>query len=204
LNISPQDDGQSTRRTGCHRPTWLQVLALLVVSGIIVFVVTRQMYDGKIQADLVGNNDTSMTSAKSEDGELEINTAMLESLLSLDSNENDPLTMSLLANEYFANKQYSEAADLYSQLSTIDPNNVEIQNNHGLTLHYINESEEALAVLLKGSTLDPGNQRIRLTIGFVNKEIGNVDAARLALEAAESIDPNSDVGRSASRMLSEL
>jgi tetratricopeptide (TPR) repeat protein len=112
--------------------------------------------------------------------------------------------MSLLANEHFANKQYAEAADLYGQLSALDPGNVSIQNNLGLTLHYIGKSEEALAVLMKGSALDPNNQRIWLTLGYVNKELGNLDAAKLSLETAERIDSDNDVGRSASKMLSEL
>ena len=112
--------------------------------------------------------------------------------------------MSLLANQYFANRQYAKAADLYAQLSALDPGNVDIQNNLGLTLHYTNRSEDALAVLMKGSALDPGNQRIWLTLGYVNKELGNLDEAKLSLETAEQIDPDSNVGRSASRMLAEL
>jgi cytochrome c-type biogenesis protein CcmH/NrfG len=129
---------------------------------------------------------------------------MLETLLSSDSEQKDPATMSLLANEYFANGQFEEAADLYSQLSVLDPGSVDLQNNLGLTLHYINRSEEALAVLTKGSRMNPGNQRIWLTLGFVNKALGNDDAAKSSLQTAERINPDSDVGKSASRMLSEL
>lgn len=109
-----------------------------------------------------------------------------------------------LADEYFASKQFAEAADLYGQLSALDPGNVEIQNNLGLTLHYINRSDEALAVLMKGSALDPNNQRIWLTLGYVNKELGNLDEAKLSLETAARIDSDNDVGRSAARMLTEL
>jgi len=185
-------------------PTWLQTLALLFVVGVTVFAVTRQMYLGDAQTVAVTGSDTIAPSARAQGDQLEINTALLESVLSLDSKKKDPATMSLLANKYFSNRQYAEAADLYGQLSALDPGNVNIQNNLGLTLHYISRSEEALAVLKKGAALNPDNQRIWLTLGYVNMELGNLDEAKLSLKTAEQIDPDNDVGRSASKMRSEL
>ncbi len=202
MSDSPTINGQST--TQAKGPTWIQTLVLLFVSGLIVFAVTRQIYLGDVQTDVTSRSDTAAPSPKPQDEQLEVNTAMLESLLSLDSNKNDPATMSLLANEYFANQQYAEAADLYRRLSDIDPGNVDLLNNLGLTLQYIDNSEEALAVLTKGSMLDPGHQRIWLTLGYVNKELGKFDEARSALETAVAINPDSDVGKSASNMLAEL
>lgn len=185
-------------------PTWLQTLALLVISGVIVFAVTREMYVSDAQTTSASSSVAASSPAMPPNDQLVVNTDMLKSLLSPDSQQKDPATMSLLANQYFENRQYEEAADLYGQLSALDPENVDLQNNLGLTLHYINRSDEALAVLTKGSKLDPGNQRIWLTLGFVNKALGNLDAARSSLETAENIDPVSDVGKSATKMLSEL
>lgn len=202
MSHSPTNVGHAT--TLAKGPTWLQTLALLFVFGLIVFAVTRQMYVGDAQTVSATGGDTAAPSAVPQGDQLVIDTALLESLLSFDSKKTDPATMSLLANEYFANKQYAEAADLYRQLSALDPGNVDIQNNLGLTLHYTNRSEEALAVLMKGSALNPDNQRIWLTLGYVNKELGNLDEAKLSLETAEQINPDNDVGRSASKMLSEL
>jgi len=202
LSHSPTNVGHAT--TLAKGPTWLQTLALLFVFGLIVFAVTRQMYVGDAQTVSATRSDIAAPPAMPQDNQLEVSTGLLESLLSIDSKKKDPATMLLLANRYFANKQYAEAADLYGQLSALDPGNVGIQNNLGLTLHYINQSEEALAVLTKGSALNPGNQRIWLTLGYVNKELGNLDEAKLSLETAEQIDPDSDVGRSAAKMLSEL
>jgi Tfp pilus assembly protein PilF len=204
FRLSQKQKNVEQATTPAKGPTWLQTLALLFVFGLIVFAVTRQMYVGDAQADAATGSDTASPSAMPQGDQLEMNTALLESLLSFDSKKKDPATMSLLANKYFANKQYAEAADLYAQLSVLDPGNVDIQNNLGLTLHYINQSEEALAVLKKGSALNPDNQRIWLTLGYVNKALGNLDEAKLSLETAEQIDPDNDVGRSASKMLSEL
>jgi tetratricopeptide (TPR) repeat protein len=202
LSHSPTNVEHAT--TLAKGPTWLQTLALLFVFGLIVFAVTRQMYIGDAQTASATGSDTVAPSAMPQGDRFEIDTALVESLLSFDSKKQDPATMSLAADQYFANRQYAEAADLYAQLSALDPGTVEIQNNLGLTLHYINQSEEALAVLKKGSALNPDHQRIWLTLGYVNKELGNLDEAKLSLETAEQIDPDSDVGRSAARMLSEL
>ena len=191
-------------KTLAKGPTWLQTLALLSVFGLIVFAVTRQMYVGDIQTVSATANDTVAPSAMPKADQLQINTALLESVLLLDSKKKDPATMSQLANKYFANRQYAEAADLYRQLSALDPGNVNTQNNLGLTLHYINQSEEALAVLKKGAALNPDNQRIWLTLGYVNMELGNLDEAKSSLETAEQIDPDNDIGRSAAKMRSEL
>jgi len=162
------------------------------------------MYVGDAQTVAATGSRTTAPAAMPQSGQLEINTVLLESLLSFDSKKKDPAAMSLLANKYFANRQYAEAADLYGQLSALDPGNVEILNNLGLTLHYIKKSEEALVVLKKGSALDPNNQRIWLTLGYVNMALGNLDEAKLSLETAERLGPDNDVGRSASKMLSEL
>ncbi|MDH5621875.1 MAG: tetratricopeptide repeat protein [Gammaproteobacteria bacterium] len=199
-------DGSGTNKHPKPRdqgPTWLQTLALMAITGVIVFAFTREMYLGDADRELVAGSDIAVPSAASPD-QLVVNTAMLESLLSIDSQQKDPATMSLLANQYFDNRRYEEAADLYGQLSVLDPANVDLLNNLGLTLQYINRSEEALEVLTRGSKLDPNNQRIWLTLGFVNQSIGNTDAARSALQTAAHIDPDSDVGISASKMLSEL
>ena len=162
------------------------------------------MYVGDAQTVSATGSNTAVPSAMPQGDQFEINTALLDSLLSTDTKKKDPATMSMLANRYFENNQYAEAADLYGQLSALDPGNVDIQNNLGLTLHYINRSEEALAVLMKGSALNPDNQRIWLTLGYVNKELGNLEEAKSSLETAVQIDPGNEVGRSASRMLSEL
>jgi cytochrome c-type biogenesis protein CcmH/NrfG len=202
VSDSPKSaESSATRNSG---PTWLQTLALLLIASAIVFAVTRQMYVGVAPTDAATSSVSAAPAATPRNDQLVVNTAMLETLLSSDTRQKDPATMSLLANEYFANGQFEEAADLYSQLSALDPGSVDLQNNLGLTLHYINRSEEALAVLTKGSKMNPGNQRIWLTLGFVNKALGNDDAAKSSLQTAERINPDSDVGKSASRMLSEL
>jgi Flp pilus assembly protein TadD len=71
-------------------------------------------------------------------------------------------------------------------------------------LHYLGRSTEALDILHKGVAVDSNYQRIWLTLGFVNKQLGNSEQARKALTTAVQLDPDTDVGKSAAKMLEGL
>jgi Flp pilus assembly protein TadD len=104
----------------------------------------------------------------------------------------------------FANRQYGKAAQLYEQLLAFQPNDADIYNNLGLTLHYIGESTEALRRLNEGVAVDPQYQRIWLTLGFVNSQLGNIEQARAALTTATQIGTDETVRQSAKNMLEDL
>jgi len=104
----------------------------------------------------------------------------------------------------FTNKQYDTAATLYEKLLSFSPNDAEIYNNLGLTLHYIGRSEEALRRLNEGVAVDGGHQRIWLTLGYVNSQLGNFEQARTALTNAIQVGGNESIRESATKMLEEL
>ena len=56
---------------------------------------------------------------------------------------NDPAAISQRADAAFTGGNYAEAAALYDQLLAIDPQNVELYNNLGLTLHYLGKSDRS-------------------------------------------------------------
>ena len=116
----------------------------------------------------------------------------------------DPVEISRQANEFFSRQQYQQAANLYQRLLAINPDNVEVLNNLGLTLHYLGRSDEALRRLNDGVALDSSHQRIWLTLGYVNSQLGNVEKARTALTKATEIGSNESIRQSAQRMLQEL
>jgi tetratricopeptide (TPR) repeat protein len=116
----------------------------------------------------------------------------------------DPAAIANQADEYFNAKQYDRAAALYERLLMLDPDNADIYNNLGLTLHYLGRTDEALARLNEGAAKDPVHQRIWLTLGFVNSQLGNVEPARLALTNAVQLGAENDIGRSAAEMLAAL
>jgi len=116
----------------------------------------------------------------------------------------DPLEIYRQAEQFFANKQYDRAAQSYEQLLAYSPNDAEIHNNLGLTLHYLGRSNEALQRLNEGTSVDPENQRIWLTLGYVNSQLGNTEEARSALTKATQIGSDESIKRSALQMLEAL
>jgi len=52
--------------------------------------------------------------------------------------------------------------------------------------------------------VDPTYQRIWLTLGFVNSQMGNTAEARTALGTAVQLGADTDVGKSAAKMLADL
>jgi len=130
-------------------------------------------------------------------------TRLISSALS-ESTVQDPVEMSRKADEFFANKQYARAAELYERLLVFSPNNAEIHNNLGLTLHYLGRSNEALRRLNAGVAADPTHQRIWLTLGFVNSQLGNTEQARSALTTATQVGTNESIRESAMKMLEDL
>jgi len=116
----------------------------------------------------------------------------------------DPAAIARQANDAFEAKDYERAAALYARLLTHVPDDAEVYNDLGLTLHYVGRSADALRTLADGIAADPTHQRIWLTTGFVNAQLGRVTDARVALGNAVALDPDSDVGRSAAEMLARL
>jgi tetratricopeptide (TPR) repeat protein len=116
----------------------------------------------------------------------------------------DPVAVSQRADTAFTNGNYAEAEALYRQLLALDPQNVELYNNLGLTLHYLDRSNEALQKLAAGLTIDPKHQRSWLTTGFVNLRLGNAAEARAALTKARDVGDDQQIRESAQKMLAGL
>jgi tetratricopeptide (TPR) repeat protein len=117
---------------------------------------------------------------------------------------NDPVAMFQRADAAFTGGSYAEAAALYEQLVALDPQNVELYNNLGLTLHHLGRSSEGLEKLAAGLKIDPKHQRSWLTTGFVNLQLGNAAAARAALTKARDAGDDKQIRESAESMLAGL
>ena len=175
-----------------------------IVFGLTVFTITRQYYiqdPDNISAD---SADIRQPAFVWPDGQTEMNSTQLNSSTFNQSPFEEPVEVSRQANEYFANKQYDKAVDLYERLLVLGPSNVDTYNNLGITLHYLGKSSEAILRLNEGVVIDPTYQRIWLTLGFVNSQIGNAEQARTALNTAVKINADNEIGESAIKMLEEL
>jgi len=183
---------------------WLGLGVFQVAFGLAVFVATRAYYASEpaqpIPDSAVVRNSVPVWSDSFVDNGGSASSPPATDL----SLMQDPAGMAREADIAFGNRQYERAAELYRRLVALDPSNVELHNNLGLTLHYLGRSDEALTWLEQGIEKDPTHQRIWLTLGFVSAQTGNVDRARDALHTAIQIDPDSPVGQSAQRMLIDL
>ena len=182
---------------------WIPMIAFQIVFGLSIFTITRQYYIQDLVDTGAAPSGTEQASIAMPSQSASMNIS-LSNLTTFTPSPTDPVEIARLANEYFSLNQYDRAAEMYQQLLALNPSNVDIYNNLGITLHYLGKSTEAIDKLNEGATLDPTYQRIWLTLGFVNTQLGNLEQARSALEAAVKIGTDNDVGRSAEQMLAEL
>jgi tetratricopeptide (TPR) repeat protein len=183
---------------------WILLTVFQIVFGLSVFTLTRQYY-------LQGADEVSVDSAEMRqpafvwpDGQTGMDSTQLNSSTFKQSSVEDPVEISRQANEYFTNKQYDKAAELYERLLEFAPNDVDTYNNLGITLHYLGKSSDAIVRLNEGVAIDPMHQRSWLTLGFVNSQTGDIEQARSALSTAAMINADNEIGQSALKMLEAL
>ena len=183
---------------------WISLAVFQVVFGLAVFAITRDYYTqdtGTVSAHppTIGQSVTAWPNRITETQIARLGSPALSEPVS-----QDPFEISRRAEEFFASRQYEKAADMYEQLLAFSPNDAEIYNNLGLTLHYLGRSTEALGRLNEGVAVDPEHQRTWLTLGYVNSQLGNTEQARTALTTAARIGTDDSIRQSATRMLESL
>ena len=183
---------------------WISFAVFQVVFGLAVFAITRDYYTQETGTVSAHPPTIGQSAPVWPNGITETQIARLSSPALSEPAIQDPFEISRRANEYFANRQYEKAADMYERLLAFSPNDAEIYNNLGLTLHYLGRSTEALGRLNEGVAADPEHQRIWLTLGYVNSQVGNIEQARTALTTAARIGTYESIRQSATKMLEGL
>ncbi len=183
---------------------WILAAVFQVVFGLAVFAITREYYiqdpNEVATVPLATNQSAPIWPNRITESEI----ARLSSSSTSQATMQDPVEISSRANEYFASQQYDRAAELYEQLLAFDPNSADVNNNLGLTLHYLGRSTEALRRLNDGLANNPQHQRTWLTLGYVNSQLGNTEQARAALTRAADIGTDESIRQAALRMLESL
>jgi len=183
---------------------WTLLLVFQVFFGLAVFAVTREYYMPEETAPR-GHTLTAAPAATGwSRGMTATDVARLTSPGLVDTVPSDPTEIYRRAEEFFAARQYAQAAQLYEQLLSLSPNDAEIYNNLGLTLYYLGRGDDALVRLNEGVAKDPSHQRIWLTLGYVNSQLGNIEAAREALTKASETGDNASIREAALDMLGKL
>jgi len=202
--------------------TILAVVAFQVVFGAVVFMVTRNHYSRTSVPEVAMPQDiphgvsprVSANTAALLPGSERITVEDARKMVKAEpagseptygaASNSNPEDLARVADQHFREGLYQKAAGEYARLLEYAPDNVDLYNNLGLTLHYVDRNPEAIGYLEKGIALDAGNQRIWLTLGFVQTSMGEVTAARRALLKAVELDPGSRVGLEAKRLLDDL
>lgn len=198
----PANDTRQTMTT--NKTFWLGLVLFQIAFGSAVFIITRNIYIEESGAPVTDSlARSSSTNAQDELLNTLDNPFFKNEFPAFEVSEN-PAEVSRLANEAFANEDYAAAAELYRRLLTFDPQNVDVYNNLGLTLHYVGRSEEALEWLNQGVAINEENQRIWLTLGFVASQTGNTSTARDALNNAITKGSDESIRESARGMLESL
>ena len=183
---------------------WTLLLLFQVFFGLAVFAFTREYYMQDAGA-IRGHAQIAGPSAPAwSRGITATDISRLSSPGIVEPTPSDPAEIYRRAEEYFVNKQYAQAAQLYEQLLAYSPNDAEIYNNLGLTLFYLGRPDDALRQLNEGVARDAGHQRIWLTLGYVNSQLGNTEQAREALSNAMQVGGNASIREAAEKMLAEL
>jgi tetratricopeptide (TPR) repeat protein len=183
---------------------WITLAVFQAAFGLTVFALTRHYYLSSAAPSLppwAAGIGTAPPSAAV--GTPAIAPAPAAPVTSTPAGD-DPPAMLQRADAAFAGGNYAEAATLYQQLLKLDPQNVELYNNLGLTLQYLGRSDEALQTLAAGLKIDPTHQRSWLTMGFVNLQLGKAADARAALTKARDVGDDQEIHASAEKMLAGM
>lgn len=188
---------------------WITMVIFQAAFGLTVFALTRHYYlasapPSPLPAWALGVGTTLPGTAPTAAPFALAPPLSLPPVASASPPGNDPAAISQRADAAFTGGNYAEAAALYGQLLAMDPQNVELYNNMGLTLHYLGRSDEALQNLTAGLKIDPKHQRSWLTTGFVNLRLGNAAEARAALVKARDVGDDKQIRESAEKMLAGL
>lgn len=175
---------------------WIISVIVIVVTGIVMYAVTTSEHRTE-KAFKDHSRDRVMPVGPVMDSNIKTppNTGQLP---------DDPKELERLGSQYFEAGIYDKALEIYDKVLQKTPGNVEVYNDMGLALHYMNRSDEAVNILKKGTQTVPSYQRIWLSLGFVLLSNRRNDEAKVALRRAAELNPETDVGQEARKMLGLL
>ncbi|MCU7930026.1 MAG: tetratricopeptide repeat protein [Candidatus Thiodiazotropha sp. (ex Codakia rugifera)] len=188
--------------------TWVVIVIAQITYGLMVYAITRSYYqDSRVVVNQEQTTATPATTAphpKASTFDNTLQPSMQYQPSADDLATEDPALIARLADNYFQERNYQQAIELYNRALTINPDDVESYNDLGLSLFYIGQSSRAIDVLRTGVSKQPDFQRIYLTLGFVQAQSGEKDGAIEAFEKAIELDPENTIGLEAKRMMSEI
>jgi len=110
-----------------------------------------------------------------------------------------------LANLYFDAQKFDEAITWYEAALKLNPNDVNVSTDLGVSYYYSNQPDKALAQFDTSLKLDPKHAKTLLNVGIV-KAFGKQDleGAEAAWKQVIAIAPDAPEGQAAKRALDSL
>jgi tetratricopeptide (TPR) repeat protein len=110
-----------------------------------------------------------------------------------------------LANLYFDAERYDDAIKWYADALKLDPKDVNVSTDLGVSYYYTNQPDKALAQFDHSLKIDPKHAKTILNVGIV-KAFGKQDlqGAQQAWEQVIQLAPDSPEGQAAKRALDSL
>ncbi len=110
-----------------------------------------------------------------------------------------------LGNLYFDAERYGDAITWYGEALKLQPNNVDVSTDLGVSYYYTNQPDRALAQFDRSLALDPKHTKTILNVGIV-KAFGKQDleGAEAAWQQVLQLAPDSPEAQAARRALDSL
>lgn len=175
---------------------WLLFVLFLFFYGFTVFAVTRDYYVRTMTRPAIAAVSGSPHGAVPQSTRAPQVSAIPQALT-----ESNPELLRQQGDTFFSQGQYAEAVPVFQRIIELSPDDVDAHNDMGLALYYTGDTAGALTRLRAGAAKDPSHQRVWLTLGFVSLQAEALDEAREALSHARGLDPDTGMGREASRLL---
>jgi tetratricopeptide (TPR) repeat protein len=107
-----------------------------------------------------------------------------------------------LANLYFDAEKFDDAIKWYEEAYKLNPNDVNVSTDLGVSYYYTNKPDQALEQLDKSLKIDPKHAKTLLNIGIVKAFARqDLDGASKAWEQVIQIAPDTPEGQAAKRAL---
>ena len=110
-----------------------------------------------------------------------------------------------LANLYFDAEWYDDAIKWYGEAVKLQPNDVNVRTDLGVSYYYTNQPDKALAEFERSLAIDPKHAKTLLNLGIV-RAFGKQDleGASQAWQQVIKVAPDSPEGQAAKRALDSL
>lgn len=96
----------------------------------------------------------------------------------------------VLAGQFESNEQWTEAAQQYEQLISMEPNNPQWIRDLAFVLTQDEQYERALTAYLSADKLQPEEPNIHYNIGYIHTELHQYEKAKPYLKKAIELDPH--------------